>query len=197
MTIPHCQRLLESYYMRYMYLLVIIYLYACSVDSKHSVNLSQTISQNENDYESLTLRFKEFKQKTLSREQSLSEDVGTFIKGMTSDINKFSQQSSDLKSDFEELLGAGRDLENLLSLAYISMIHYHMFNEISLINPPSSFGEKARLHFAKKIYEMTKPMLSKSRESQLLFTKHCKRMKLVKQCDEFILEHKQDLPSDF
>ena len=69
--------------MRYIYLLMLIFLSACSVNKSITKNNTQPINQDKQDFEALVSQYKVFQKETLIIEDSPSKDVKVYFKQVT------------------------------------------------------------------------------------------------------------------
>ena len=149
--------------------------------------------QDKYEFKALVNEFKVFQKETLSNKQSSSHDLNSYMRKTEGDISKFITRALKLKKDFEGLLSSGHDFENVVSLAYVSMVYYHTYHEIINLTPPTSHGE-AHLNFLKSMHKKVYPLLFRSKHAQIIFRKSCIRWRLVDQCVEFRRTHQSELP---
>ena len=180
--------------MRYIFLLMLIFLSACSVNKSITKNNIQPINQDKQDFEALVAQYKVFQKESLNTRDSSSKDVKEYFKQVTEKIKVFSKQADTLKSEFEGVLSSGTDLVNVLSLAYVSMIYYKFYKEVAGIKASPTFDEKAVQYFTAKMQEQAKPLLIRAQHAQIIFRKICIRSKLIDQCNEFKRNHQSELP---
>ena len=142
----------------------------------------------------LAADFNAFKAAPLTMEQSPSEDPKAYIKRMRTEISKMVARAEKLKKGFERLLRSGPLFEKLSSVAYISMIYYHLHDQLVHLQPPASFNEETQALFTSFMKETAEPLLRKSVEASKSFQDICERVKMTSQCERFIESHKDDLP---
>jgi hypothetical protein len=138
--------------------------------------------------------FNAFKATSLTIEQSPSEELKPYLKKMEIELSKMFAGAEKLKEDFEGLSGLGQQFENLSSIAYISMIYYHLHDQLVHLQPPSSFDEQAQALFTSVMKEKAEPLLRKSKEASKTFKDVCARAKMTSQCERFIESHQDELP---
>ena len=181
------------------YVIMLCALCACSANKnvtggQQGVTDQQKSTASQAQLKVLVADFNAFKAAPLTTEQSPSEETKVYIKRMGAEISKMVARANKLKKRFEGLLGLGRQFENLSSIAYISMLYYHMHDQIAHLQPPSSFDEETQAHFVSAMKERAEPLLRKSKEASKAFKEVCERVKMTSQCERFIESHKDDLP---
>ena len=181
------------------YVIMLCALCACSanknvIGGQQGVTDQQKRAASQTQLKVLVADFNAFKAAPLTMEQSPSEELKAYMKRMGTEISKMAARAENLKKGFAGFLGSGRQFENLSSIAYISMLYYHMHDQLVHLQPPSSFDEETQAFFASAMKERAEPLLRKSVEASKAFKEVCERVKMTSQCERFIESHKDDLP---
>ena len=180
--------------MRLVYLLMLFSLSACSANKNITKCNSHYMDQDKCEFKALSMEFKVFQKAKLTNANSSPEELDAYVKRTKEDTLNLMMRASKLKRNFEEVLSSDRDLENVLSLAYISMIYYHVYHELNKLNPPFLFDDETRLLFSTEMHKIINPLLVRSKRAQLSFRKLCIRTRFVSQCSEFRRSHASEMP---
>ena len=180
--------------MRSLLIFLLLSLSACSVHQKSVVN-SHLNSNLVTEFKAAIERFKGLSEENLSVSVRLAVEAGIAPDEINKLIKSFLDKNLSLIKEFEGMFSSGQEIENIFSLAYISMIYLNIHEALDGLKPAILEKVKADpVNFLKRGEEEI-TLLNKSQHALLTFLKVCIREKVVPDCNKFRQGHIDELPS--